>query len=91
LNAYIENIFNMKTNFELLKEYFNNTPKDILLKEWEETKECDKVGPSAKKFIYWTEKFFRVKNLKSPWTNKQQIKETKNPEYFTSGFFSTYY
>lgn len=40
----------MKTNFDLLKEYFNNTPKEIILKEWEATKEFDKVGPSAKKF-----------------------------------------
>ena len=78
--------FDMKTNFELLKDYFNNTPRELLLKEWEETKEFDKVGPSAKEFMYLTEKFYRVKNLQSPWTNKQ-IKETSNPEYCTSDFF----
>ena len=33
----------MKSNFDLLKEYFDNTPKEIILKEWEATKEFDKV------------------------------------------------
>lgn len=76
----------MKTNFELLKDYFNNTSRELLLKEWEETKEFDKVGPSAKRFMHLTEKFYRAKNLKSPWTNKKK-QSLNNPEYCTSDFF----
>ena len=41
----------MKTNFELLKDYFKNISKEVLLKEWESTKNLDSIGPSVKEFL----------------------------------------
>jgi len=34
-----------------LKEYFKNTPKEQIQKDWEETKRFDKVGPTVAEFI----------------------------------------
>lgn len=43
----------MKNNnfFEELKTYFENTPKEEILKEWEKTKEFDNVVPTVDVFF----------------------------------------
>lgn len=75
----------MKTNFELLKEYFEKTSKEVLLKEWESTRGLDSIGPSVRKFLCWSENAYRVKNLESPWGGRK-INQKPNPEY-SFGFF----
>ncbi len=79
----------MKTNFELLKEYLKNTPKDVLLREWEQTKKLDEIGIPAKSFLRFCETTFKIRNLQAPWTGRK-FNQIQNPE-FNFGFFSTNY
>lgn len=39
------------TLLEELKEYFENTPREQILKDWESTKEYEGVGPTADEFL----------------------------------------
>lgn len=41
----------MKTITEKLKEYFDNTPEDKILSDWEKSKEWDNVGITVDKFV----------------------------------------
>lgn len=41
----------METLTEKLKEYFNNTPKEKVLEDWEKSKEWDDVGITVDEFI----------------------------------------
>ncbi len=34
-----------------LKEYFNNTPRDIIEKEWHEYDEYNKIGPTVNEYL----------------------------------------
>lgn len=85
MNTYRNNQVIMKSNFELLKDYLSKTSKEVLLKEWESTKDLDSGSPSVKEFLCWSETSYRVRNLKSPWSGKK-INQKPNPEY-NFGFF----
>lgn len=42
----------MKNNFyEDLKKYFEETPREKVLEDWEKSKECDKVGPTVNEYL----------------------------------------
>lgn len=75
----------MKSNFELLKDYLNNTSADVLFNAWESTKDLDGTGPTVEEFLCWSETCFGFRNVKSPWSGKK-IKQQPNPEY-SFGFF----
>ncbi len=36
---------------ERLREYLNNTPKEVIKNDWKEVEEFSNIGPSAKSFI----------------------------------------
>lgn len=41
-----------KNNFlEDLREYFKNTPREQVIKDWEESENLDKVGPTVDEFL----------------------------------------
>lgn len=63
------------TLLEELKEYFENTPREQILKDWESTKEYEGVGPTADEFLtsVYSQRVKIVINIYSP--------------SFSSGFF----
>lgn len=41
-----------KNNFyEDLKKYFEETPREKVLEDWEKSKECDQVGPTVEDYL----------------------------------------
>lgn len=70
----------MKTNFELLQEFLDNTSKEKVKSEWNETEAMDAIGPPAMEFLKWTENIYKVRNLESPW-NVNSINKQESPEY----------
>jgi len=44
-----------------LKDYFKNTPKEQIKKDWEETKKFDKVSPTIDEFLQFQK---QIKNEK---------------------------
>ena len=78
----------MKNNsfYEKLKKYLKDTPKDEVLRGWEETKEYDEIGPTVEEFLEYTERFYET-TLDDPLIDKSIINEKLSPE-FTSGFFN---
>ena len=49
---------------EALKEYFNNTPKEQLEKDWEEIKQYQNIGPTVDEYVEY------VKRIKKSIKNK---------------------
>ena len=49
---------------DLLKEYFENTPKEQLEAEWEEIKELNDIGPDVLEYAEHIRKFYD-KSLKN--------------------------
>lgn len=41
----------METIVEKLKEYFDNTPREKVLEDWDKSKEWDKIGTTVDQFI----------------------------------------
>lgn len=56
------------TLLEELKEYFENTPREQILEDWEKTKEYEGVGLSADDFLasVYPPKVNVVSNIYSP-------------------------
>ena len=48
---------------EDLKNYFNNTPKDILEKEWEEKAYLDEIGPDVMEYIEFVKGYYESDNI----------------------------
>ena len=71
---------------EELKRYFRETPKEEVLRQWEETKDLDEVGPTVEEFLEYTEHFYKT-TMEDPLTDKGILNEKLSPE-FTSGFFN---
>lgn len=48
-----------------LEDYFNNTPKEQLEKDWEEIKQYQNIGPTMDEYIEYVERRFKkpIKNL----------------------------
>ncbi len=59
-----------KSFVELLKKYFDETPRDQVLKDWKETEEYDSIGPAVDEFLN------NNNNLK----NQENGKEDKSNE-----------
>jgi hypothetical protein len=43
---------------EGIKNYFNNTPKDILEKEWKEKEYLDEIGPDVMEYIEFVKGYY---------------------------------
>jgi hypothetical protein len=41
----------MRNFVEELKNYFEETPREKVLEDWEKTKECDNIGVTVEEFI----------------------------------------
>ena len=41
----------MENFVEKLKKYFEETPREKVLEDWEKTKECDNVGITVEEFL----------------------------------------
>lgn len=52
----------MKSLSEILKEHFENTPKDILDKEWEELKFLNEFGPDVCDYVFSVFEMLKVYN-----------------------------
>ncbi len=75
------------TNFyEELKNYFEKTSLDQVLKDWEKTEEYGEIGPTVEEFLNFTQQHFNLK-LEEPLINGIVIKTNNLSPEFTSGFF----
>lgn len=58
LQSYKEETMENKPNLlQRLKEYFDNTPKDVLEKEWNELSYLNEIGPSIDEYLKWVKKY----------------------------------
>lgn len=48
-----------------LKEYFENTPQDILEKDWKETEYLNEIGPDVDEYLEYVKKYQNNKLVKS--------------------------
>lgn len=52
---------------EDIKNYFNNTPKDILEKDWKEIEYLNEIGPDVMEYIEFVKGYYESKS-----TEKQE-------------------
>lgn len=76
---------NMDEILEQLKDYFNNTPRDIVEKEWHEYDKYNQVGPTVNEYLWFINQFLVKTERKIIVPTK--INETPN---FYSEFFFTF-
>lgn len=74
---------------EELKTYFKTTPRETILKDWDETKEFDSIGLPMDDFLETTNHLYRT-TFKPPIDNVDysRINNKFSPK-FSSGFFFT--
>lgn len=72
----------MNAILEQLKEYFNNTPRDVIEKEWHEYDKYNEIGPTVNEYLAFINQII-VKTEKKP-IEPTKINETPN---FYSEFF----
>ena len=75
----------MDAILEQLKEYFNNTPRDVIEKEWHEYDKYNEVGPTVNEYLAFLDQIL-VKTERKP-IEPTKINETPN---FYSEFFYTF-
>ena len=66
----------MDAILEQLKEYFNNTPRDVIEKEWREYDEYNKIGPTVNEYLAYVNQIL-VKSERKP-IKPTKIDETPN-------------
>jgi hypothetical protein len=49
---------------EDIKNYFNNTPKDILEKDWKEKEYLDEIGPDVMEYVDYVREYFGIDIMK---------------------------
>ncbi|MCT3721324.1 hypothetical protein [Elizabethkingia anophelis] len=76
----------MKTIFENLKSYFQNTSKDQIERDWADTEKYDNVGPEIGEFIRQSIFFYEVEKRNTYWEFSCQHEIIENPK-FASDFF----
>jgi hypothetical protein len=74
----------MSNFFESLKHYFEVTPRDQVLADWEESAEFDKIGPTVEEFLHNTTKYYQI-NSDEPHFVSLITLQNLDPK-FTSGF-----
>ena len=75
----------MNAILEQLKEYFNNTPRDVIEKEWHEYDKYNEIGPTVGEYLAFMDLII-VKTERKP-IEPTKINETPN---FYSEFFYTF-
>lgn len=75
----------MNNFFEELKKYFEVTPREQVLEDWDKSAEFDKVGPTVEDFLYNTKQYYQI-NSEEPLEVCLAGINDYNPK-FTSGFF----
>lgn len=76
----------MKNNFyEDLKKYFEETPREKVLEDWEKSKECDKVGPTVNEYLYKIAKSLSEENMKR-WRERVRYNEFHKVKLEDLGF-----
>lgn len=72
----------MNAILEQLKEYFSNTPRDVIEKEWHEYDKYNEIGPTINEYLAFLDQIL-VKTERKP-IEPTKINETPN---FYSEFF----
>ena len=44
-----------------LKDYFDNTPREIIEKEWHEYDKYNEIGPTVKEYLEYVNKIYQTK------------------------------
>jgi hypothetical protein len=70
---------------EDLKNYFNNTPKDILEKEWKEKAYLDDIGPDVMEYFEFVKGYYESditygKYYREDWKNKVIFSQLRDLE-----------
>jgi hypothetical protein len=79
----------MKSIFEKLQDYFNNTSDEQVAKDWSSTSGSDNISsPTIEGFIAHTSCFFELENNPPDLDHESFVNNIKNPN-FTSDFFLT--
>ena len=79
----------MKSMFEKLQDYFNNTSEEQIAKDWNSTSEYDEINsPTVEEFIEHSSCFFMLENNPPDLKQESFVNNIKNPN-FTSDFFLT--
>jgi hypothetical protein len=72
----------MNAILEQLKQYFDNTPRDIIKEEWNEFCSYDDIGPTIDEFLSFTnERSFKWKNIL-----EETVKIEKTPNLYSEFF-----
>lgn len=53
----------MNDFIEDLKKYFENTPREKVLEDWDKTESFDNIGPSMDELINHTNKIYNMKDI----------------------------
>lgn len=75
----------MNNFLEDLKKYFENTPKEEVLKQWRKSAELDSIGVSMNDFLR-NLNHYHFTFIPSNSETEKQFETNINPK-FTSGFF----
>ena len=79
----------MKSIFEKLQDYFNNTSDEQIAKDWNSTSEFDNINsPTIEEFIEHSSCFFMLEPSPPNLELESFVNNIKNPN-FTSDFFLT--
>ena len=75
----------MKTLLESLKLYFEKNSDNQILKDWNEFKEYDEIGPKVNDFLLQSKVFYEIDIANPYWEYNNFNELIKNPK-FTSDF-----
>lgn len=64
---------------ERLKKYLKETPPEQIKKDWDESKEFDKVGPTINEFLSHIKK--EKSDFKPQLLTKEELEENRIPAY----------
>lgn len=70
---------------EELKEFFQTTPKDVILNEWAKTEEFDEIKPTVEDFISSSEVHYKI-HLDNPIDSGVHFSNNNLSPEFSSGF-----
>ncbi|MFB3306813.1 hypothetical protein, partial [Pseudomonas sp. AMR01] len=77
----------MKSMFEKLQDYFNNTSREQVVKDWELSSKYDEViSPNVEEFIECSRYFFELEKEIPDLNQESFVNNIKNPN-FSSDFF----
>ena len=76
----------MKNNFyKDLKKYFDETPREKVLEDWEKSKDCDQVGPTVNEYLNKIAESLSEENMKR-WRERVRHNEFHKVKLENLGF-----